>query len=392
LKDRIAPPARRLAHFKPHFFATLGARIAQMQAEGVDVIRLDEGSPDLPPAPHIIEVLQQRAALPDRHGYQPHRGPRALREAWAELYQRLHGVELDMDREIVPLLGSKEGVFHIHLALVEPGDVVLAPDPGYITYTRGALIAGGELYYMALSPERDYLPELEAIPADILERAKLLWLNYPSNPTTAVANEAFFERAVEFARQHSILLCHDAAYTQVVFDNYRAPSILEAPGAIDVSVEFNTLSKSHNMAGWRTAALVGNPDVIGDFYRLKTNADSSHFLPVMEAATQALRGDQTWLKERNEIYRQRRDMVLDGLQALGLAVRSPCASLYVWSPVPSGWTCEDFALAALEEAHVSFTPGTVFGENGAGYVRFSLTAPVERVIEAMERLKGWMGK
>jgi LL-diaminopimelate aminotransferase len=308
------------------------------------------------------------------------------------MYYRLFAVELHPQDEIVPLLGSKEGIFHLSLAYVEPGDIVLVPDPGYITYTRGALVAGGEVHRMPLLPERGYLPDLDALPKEILRRVKLMWLNYPNNPTAAVADLAFFTQAVELAQRYDFLLCHDAAYMQVAFDGEQPPSLLQVPGAKDVAVEFNTLSKSHNMAGWRTGALLGNAQVVRDLYTLKTNADSSHFLPIFDASTAALTGDQSWLVERNEIYRQRRDVVVDALRRMGLPVSTPRASLYVWSPIPTGWDCTSFVTAVLEGSGVSLTPGTVFGPGGEGFVRISITAPLERIQQAMERLEGWLAK
>ena len=384
--------AGRMSHLAAHFFAALSARLQVLQAEGRDIIRLDEGAPDLPPAPHILEALQRSAARPDAHSYQTHRGPRSLRQAWAGMYRRLYAIELDPEQEITPLLGSKEGIFHLSLAYIEPGDVALVPDPGYITYSRGALIAGGEVFPMPLLPERGYLPDLEALPRPVLQRAKLMWLNYPNNPTAAVANLDFFNQAVELAREYGFLLCHDAAYMQVAFDGEQPPSLLQAPGAKEVAVEFNTLSKSHNMAGWRSGALLGNPQAVRALYILKTNADSSHFLPIFEASTAALTGDQSWLSERNEIYRQRRDVVVAGLGRIGLAVPAPRASLYVWLPVPTGWSSADFASAALEQAGVSLTPGTVFGPGGEGFVRISITTPSERIQQAMDRLGDWLGQ
>lgn len=384
--------AGRMSHLAPHFFAALSARLQAMQAQGRDIIRLDEGAPDLPPAPHIVEALVRSAAQPDAHSYQPHRGPRSLRQAWADTYRRLYGVELDPENEIIPLLGSKEGIFHLSLAFIEPGDIALVPDPGYITYTRGALMAGGEVYSMPLLPERGYLPDLLALPPEILRRARLMWLNYPNNPTAAVASLEFFTQAVELAREHGFLLCHDAAYMQVTFTSERPPSLLQVPGAKEVAVEFNTLSKSHNMAGWRAAALLGNSDAVRALFTLKTNADSSHFLPIFEASTAALTGDQSWLVERNKIYRQRRDAVVAGLRRLGLAVSLPRASIYVWSPVPAGWNSISFATAALEQAGVSLTPGTVFGPGGEGFVRISITAPLDRIQLAMDRLGEWLDR
>jgi LL-diaminopimelate aminotransferase len=379
-----------MAHLEPHFFASLNARLAALQAEGRDIIRLDEGSPDLPPAPHIIEALSRAARRPDTHSYQPHRGTAALRQAWGGMYQRLYGVELDAETEILPLLGSKEGIFHLGLAYLEAGDVVLAPDPGYITYTRGAQAAGAEVHTFPLQGGCGYLPDLSAIPENLLRRAKLMWLNYPNNPTAAVADRGLFAQAVALAQEYGFLVCHDAAYTQIAFDGERPPSLLETPGAGQVAVEFNTLSKSHNMAGWRTGALVGNSQAVRALYTLKTNADSGHFLPILEATTAALTGDQGWLVERNEIYRQRRDVVVAGLRQMGLPVSVPRASLYIWSPVPGGWNSVDFTIAALEQASVSVTPGTVFGAGGEGFVRISITAEVERIRQAMERLGEWI--
>ncbi len=379
-------PAERLNRLTTQYFACLNAKIVALQAEGADVIRLDIGSPDLPPPPEVIAALVNSAAQPDHHGYQSHNATQALRQAWADLYQRLYGVTLDPDREILPLLGSKEGIFHLTLALVNPGEVVLIPDPGYLTYTQSALLAGGEPYYLPLQPECHFLPDLEAIPEAIARRAKILWLNYPNNPTAAVAPREFFAQAAAFARHYDVLLCHDAAYSRVTFEGYLAPSPLQIPGAREVVIEFNSLSKSHNMAGWRVGAVLGQAEALGALYKLKTNADSGHFLPILEAATVALSTEQSWLDERNLHYQRRRDLVVDGLHRLGLPVATPLASIYVWSPVPPGWRALDFTTAMLESAHVSLTPGTVFGAHGEGYLRIALTQSEERIAEAMQRM------
>jgi LL-diaminopimelate aminotransferase len=384
--------AQRLQVLPAHFFASLGARIGTLQAQGLDVIRLDEGSPDLPPTPNIIDAMTRSAQDASHHSYQPHRGTVELRLAWAKMYQTAYGVDLAPESEVLPLLGSKEGIFHLAMATINPGDIALVPDPGYVSYTRGTLFAGGQPVYFPLLPERGYLPDFDSIPSDVARKAKILWLNYPNNPTAAVATLEVFSRAVEFARQYDLLLCHDAAYTQVTFDGYHAPSLLVVPGAKDVAVEFNTLSKSHNMAGWRVGAALGNAQVLRDLYVLKTNQDSGHFLPVLDAATEAMCGDQSWLTSRNEVYRQRRDVTIHGLRALGLDAEKPLGSIYVWSPVPSGWNSGDFASAALEEAQVSLTPGSFFGKGGEGYVRVSLTAPLERIEEAMRRLERWLNR
>ncbi|RME34769.1 MAG: aminotransferase class I/II-fold pyridoxal phosphate-dependent enzyme, partial [Deltaproteobacteria bacterium] len=370
-----------------HFFALLEERLTDLRAAGADLIRLDVGSPDLPPPPHVIETLQRAAARPDAHGYQAHNATPALREAWAAHYQRHYGVHLNPQREILPLLGSKEGIFHLSLALLRPGDVVLAPDPGYVTYRRGAQRAGAQIHSLPLRPENGYLPDLEAIPAEILRRARLLWLNYPHNPTGATAQRAFFERVIAFARRHDLTVCHDAAYSLVTFDEYRAPSILEIPGALEIAVECNSLSKSHNMAGWRTGVLAGNAETVQALYRLKTQADSGHFLPILEAATAALEHTPPqWIAQRNREYALRRDTALEGLAALGLHPASPKGGMYVWSPLPPGWqSAEAFATECLTRAHVSLTPGTVFGPRGEGYFRLALTVPAPRLREALER-------
>jgi LL-diaminopimelate aminotransferase len=384
-------PAERMQHLVPHFFASLSLKISQMQSAGLDVIRLDEGSPDLPPSEPVISALTRSASDPTHHSYQPHRGPQALRQAWVKMYSRNWGVNLDADTQVVPLLGSKEGIFHILLALVQPGDVVLVPDPGYVTYTRGALFAGAEPVSFRLLPERGYLPDLASIPSRVLARARMIWLNYPNNPTAAVATDEFFEEAVAFASKYGLLLCHDAAYNQVTFNGEHAPSLLQASGACEVAVEFNTLSKSHNMAGWRVGAALGSPAALRLLFTLKTNADSSHFLPVLDAAVEAMTGDQSWLVERNAIYRRRAELLVAGLRSLGLSVQMPQASLYVWCPLPAGWSSAvDFATAALENARVSLTPGTLFGQGGEGFLRISITAPEEKIAEAVRRLADWM--
>ncbi|MBC8331894.1 MAG: aminotransferase class I/II-fold pyridoxal phosphate-dependent enzyme [Anaerolineae bacterium] len=369
----------------PNYFATLSARVAALRAAGYDVIRLDIGSPDLPPAVHIVEALTCSARDSTSHGYQPLSGSSEIRRAWAQLYQNQHGVKLDPE-DLLPLLGSKEGVFHLSLAILNPKDVVLIPDPGYQTYAQGARFAGAEPVSFPLLPENGFLPDLDAIPIETARRARLMWLNYPNNPTAAVADLEFFARAVEFARSYGILLVHDAAYTQVTFDGWRAPSILEVPGAADVAVELNTLSKSHNMAGWRLGIAAGNAEAITALLKLKTHADSGHFLPVQDGAVAALTGDQGWLVTRNAVYQDRRDAAMTALRGMGLLPHSSKASLYIWCPIPAGWRSMDFALHILNTAHVSLTPGIIFGPRGEGYFRLSLVRPVDVIETAMNRI------
>jgi len=379
--------ADRMGVFPDHFFAVLNTKIREMQAQGQDVIRLDIGSPDLPPDARIIGTLKRSAERSNSHGYQPHQGPISLRKAWAGMYQRLYQVDLDPEDEVLPLLGSKEGIFNLVMSCINPGDVVLIPDPGYLTYNAATGFAGGEPVFMPLTSENDYLPNLSAIPERALTDAKLLWLNYPNNPTAGVADLDFFTQAVNLAQEHQLLVCHDAAYSQVTYDGYKAPSILQVPGAKAVTVEFNTLSKSHNMAGWRTGVAVGNRDVISQLHALKTNIDSGQFLPIMEAAEAALNGDQAWLAERNLVYQERRDIVIKSINHLGLKARVPHASLYVWCAVPAGWTAREFTTMLLEQARVSLTPGDIFGSQGEGYMRISFTVPKARIKEAMQRMK-----
>lgn len=382
--------AERMTPLDTQYFAALERKVSAMRAVGADILRLDIGDPDLPPAEHIISALQRSAAGPDSHGYQSNRGTPNLRRAWVETYRRRYQVELDEASELTPLMGSKEGIFQVTLALAGPGEVVLVPDPAYLAYETSAIISQAEIFPLPLLPENRFLPDLESIPEAIARRAKLLWLNYPNNPTGAVASLEFFAEAVEFARRYGILLCHDAAYSLVAFDGYQAPSFLQVPGAKEVGIELNTLSKTYNMAGWRVGAAVGNAEAIKALYSLKTYVDSGHFLPVMEAATAALTGDQTWLEERNLVYQRRRDRLMRGLQAMGFAPETPQASLYIWCPVPAGWTATRFCETLLDEAHVSLTPGTVFGRCGEGYTRISLCVPEEQIDAALDRIAQWM--
>ena len=374
---------------KKHFFAQLDEMIATLNAQGVDVIRLDIGSPDLPPHPEVIDVMQRAVAQPDTHGYQRHIGPLSHRQAWADMYQRVFSVMLDPEKEIVPLLGTKEGIFHLSQAIIEPGDVVLIPDPYYVTYVRGAEFAGGKPYFIPLLPENDYLPELDRIPAEVADAAKLIWVNYPNNPLSATAPLSFYEELVEFAKVHNIIICADAAYSQVYYGDEKPPSILQVNGAKDVAIEFNSLSKSHNMAGWRVGAAVGEPLVLKKLLKLKTHADSGHFGPTLEAASHAMGTEASWIHERNAVYRERRDLIVSSLHKMGADVRSPQASLYVWCPIPDGWTSEAFALSMLQEANVSIAPGMVFGSKGEGYLRISLTQPKEVIEVAMQKLTDW---
>lgn len=379
--------AQRVANLPPYVFARVGRRIRELTAEGKDVIRLDIGSPDLPPPDFIIEALYRSAKDGSKHGYGGYYGTPQLRRAIATYYQQRFGVELDPDTQVAPLIGSKEGIVNAAFAFVNPGSVVLVPDPGYPTYTLGTLLAGGQPYRVRLLAENGFLPDLEAIPEEVARAARILWLNYPNNPTGAVAPFEFLERAVAFGKRHNMLIAHDNPYCDVTFEGYVAPSILQVPGAMDVALEFNSLSKAYNMAGWRVGMAVGNTAAVGTLAKTKTNVDSGIFLAIQDAATVALTGDQEWLRDRNEIYRERRDLILAGLHEVGMRARKPQASLYVWAETPAGYTSEEFATRLLEEAGVSMTAGTVFGQDGEGYLRISMGMSTDRVREAMERLK-----
>ena len=374
---------------KKHFFAQLDETIAALKTQGVDVIRLDIGSPDLPPHPSVIETLQHASARSDSHGYQTHLGPLSYREAWAGMYKHVFGVMLDPAREIVPLLGTKEGIYHLSQAIIKAGDVVLIPNPYYPTYLRGTELAGGEPYFMPLLAENGYLPDLDAIPAEIADKAKLMWINYPNNPLSVVAPLAFYEKLVRFAKEHDILICADAPYSQVYYGENVPPSIMQIDGAKDVAIEFNSLSKSHNMAGWRIGVAVGNVSALETLLKLKTNVDSGHFGPMLDAASHAMGLHSSWIEERNAIYRERRDIIVESLLNLGVDVANPQASLYIWCPIPASWTSENFALAMLKEAGVSVAPGTVFGSKGEGFIRISITQPKEIIEIAMQKMSKW---
>jgi len=379
--------ANRIGNLPPYVFARLGDRIRQLTAQGRDIIRLDIGSPDLPPPDFVIEALCRSARDPSRHGYGGFYGTPGLRRAMVTYYERRFGVELDPNKEVAALIGSKEGIANMALAFVDPGEPVLVPDPGYPTYTLGTLLAGGVPYRVPLRAENGYLPDLEAIPAEVARAAKILWLNYPNNPTGAVAPLEFFDRAVHFARQYDLLICHDNPYCDLTFDGYVAPSLLQVPGAREVALEFNSLSKTYNMAGWRVGMAVGNALAVEALARTKTNIDSGIFLPIQDAATLVLSADQSWLTERNEIYRQRRDLILTALQAVGLEANKPVAGLYVWARIPDGYTSDQFAGRLLEEIGISVTPGSTFGAHGEGYIRLSLGMATERIRQAMDRLR-----
>lgn len=384
--------AKRIASLHPYYFAQVGAKIRALEAQGWRILRMDIGAPDGPPPPFVIETLRRRVQDPHVHAYSPYGGLPEYREAWAHYYEARFGVSLDPKTEVLGLIGSKEGIFHLVQALVDPGDVVLVPDPGYLTYQGAARVAGAEQVHLPLREDRGFFPDLESIPEDVARRARILWLNYPNNPTGATVTLEELARAVDFARRYNILVAHDAPYVDVVLEpGVRPPSILQVPGSKEVAVEFNSLSKRANMAGWRLGAVVGNPEALAALHRYKSQVDSSHFRPIMEAGAVALTDTRmdAWMEERNAVYRQRRDIILVHLDDLGLQATAPVAGMYIWARLPQGWDSMTYAQRLLEEAGVSVTPGVVFGPHGEGHVRISLGTATEVIEEAMERMLRW---
>jgi len=386
-------PAERIAGFKPYFFATLNQKINELKKKGVSIIRLDMGSPDLPPTDEIIDVMVKNARDPRQHGYSALGGPPAFKQACADYYLKRFNVKLDPTKEVLALVGSKEGVFNLSQVILNPGDISLVPDPCYPAYREGGRIAGAELYDMPLLPENKFLPDLNTIPDAVLEKAKILWLNYPNNPTGAIAPLSFFEKAVRFAHDHQILIAHDAPYVDICFDGYVAPSILEVDGAKDVAIEFNSLSKTYNMAGWRIGMAVGNANAVNYLSIYKSQMDSSQFNPLLAAGIFALTSDQEWIQDRNDIYLERRDIVVKGLKACGFHVDSPQAAIYVWAHLPEGLTDSvEFCNRLLEETGVSLTPGSIYGKHGEGFIRISLGTSTAEMKTALDRIQSWMKK
>src|SRR5215211_5650192 len=379
-------PSSRLDRLPPYLFAELERKVSAKRAAGVDVISLGIGDPDTPTPAPVVEALAASAREPGTHRYPSNRGRSELREAVARFYGRRFGIELDPDTEILPALGAKECVFNLNLAFLDPGDAALAADPGYPVYTGGPLLAEADPVLMRLLPEHGFAPDLDAISPGDSARARLMYLNYPNNPTGAVAPHGLFERAVRFAREHDTLVVHDASYTETTFDGYVAPSFLETPGAKEVGVEVFSLSKGWNMTGWRTAALVGNADAVAAYWKLKTNIDSGLFEAVQLATVAALEAGPP--AEMPEIYRRRRDLVCDALREIGVEVTPPKGTIYVWAPVPDGHSSASYCELVLEEAGVVVSPGGAYGPNGEGFFRISLTVPDERLGEAVERLRG----
>lgn len=381
--------AKRIENLPPYLFVEVVKKINAKKARGEEVISFAIGDPDMPTPPHIIKKLCQTAEDPANHRYPESEGLPELHQAIAKWYQQRFGVSLDPDTEVLPLIGAKEGIAHIALCFIDPGDIALVPDPGYPVYSIGTMLAGGNPYYMPLTKENNFLPDLDIIPKETAEKARLLWINYPNNPTGAVADLDFFNKIVKFAQQHNLAVCHDAPYTEVAFDGYRPVSFLQADAAREVGIEFHSLSKSYNMTGWRIGMAVGNATMINALKTVKSNMDSGIPQAIQYAAIEALTGPQDCIQKHNAIYQRRRDLVVDMLSDIGLEAESPKASLYVWSKIPEGYTSIEFANDLLEQVGVVVTPGIGYGKNGEGYIRLSLTIPDAGLVKGLSRLAGW---
>lgn len=379
--------AKRIAELPPYLFAEIDKKVAAKKAEGVDVISLGIGDPDQPTSSHIVDKLCEEGRNPANHRYPSYFGMPEFRRAAAEWVSKRFGVGLDPDTQVLPMIGSKEGIAHIFLAFVDPGEVSLVADPGYPVYNTGTILAGGVPHFLPCLEENDFLPDLTAIPEDVASRAKIMMIGYPNNPTSAIATESFFADVVDFARAHDIVVIHDNAYSEIAYDGYKPPSFLQTPGAKEVGVEYHSLSKSFNMTGWRIAFAIGNEHVIEALGRVKTNIDSGVFNAVQHAGIAALEGPQDCVAEMCRIYQRRRDTVMPVLSDLGLAARTPKATIYVWVHVPDGYTSASFATHVLDKAGVIVAPGTGYGPSGEGYVRLSLTVSDDRLAEALDRIR-----
>jgi len=381
--------ASRIENLPPYLFIEINKKIAEKRAKGEEVISFAIGDPDIPTPSHIIDKMCEASKDPANHRYPADDGLYELRQAVAAWYQKRFGVSLDADKEVLLLIGAKDGIAHIPLCLIDPGDITLVPDPHYPVYPVSTMLAGGECYYLPLKKETGFLPDLDVIPDDVLKKAKFLWINYPNNPTGAVADIDFFNRVVSFAQRHDLAVCHDGPYTEVAFDGYQPLSFMQAEGVMEVGVEFHSLSKSYNMTGWRIGMAVGNAELINALKVLKSNIDSGVPQAIQYAAIEALTGHQDCIQKHNATYQRRRDLLVDVLNGIGVETTPPKAGLYVWAKVPQGYTSVDFATDLLEKVGVVVTPGIGYGKNGEGYVRLSLTIPDAGLVKGLSRLAEW---
>jgi LL-diaminopimelate aminotransferase len=383
----VVEMASRVRHLPPYLFATIDRMKQEAKAKGVDVIDMSIGDPDLPTPDHIVASMKTAVQNPEHHRYPSYEGMLSYREAVAEWYKKRFDVALDPRTEVLSLIGSKEGIGHIPLAFVNPGDHVLVPSPGYPVYPVSTLFAGGEVCLMPLREENGFLPDFKSIPENILKNSRLMFINYPNNPTSAVAPRAFFEETIALAAKHNIIVCHDAAYSEIYFDDEKPFSFLEIDGAKETGIEFHSLSKTYNMTGWRIGFAVGNCDVIAGLGKIKTNIDSGVFQAIQEAGITALGTDDSVLSGIRRTYQERRDVLHEGLKSIGMELSKPKASFYLWTKVPAGFDSAGFVVHMLEKAGVLATPGNGFGAPGEGYVRFALTVPAERTKEAVARIR-----
>ncbi|MBI4298445.1 MAG: LL-diaminopimelate aminotransferase [Chloroflexi bacterium] len=381
--------ANRIEKLPPYLFVEISRKIAVKRSQGIDVITFAIGDPDIPTPPHIINRLREASLDSRNHRYPETEGLPEYRRAVSQWYKRRFGVSLDPDKEVISLIGAKEGIGHAALCFIDPGDIALVPDPGYPVYSVGTLFAGGECYWMPLLEENGWLPDLDAIPREVARKAKVLWLSYPNNPTGAVAGLDYFQRVVEFAKQYDIAVLHDAPYSEIAYDGYKPVSFLQAHGAKDVAIEFNSLSKSYNMTGWRIGMAVGNSEMINALMRVKSNLDSGVPQAIQVAAIEALTGHQDAIDQHNAIYKRRRDKVVHALRQIGLKVQPPKASLYIWARIPEGYTSSEFATLLLDEKDIVVTPGAGYGRQGEGHIRLSLTIPDAELERGLKRLASW---
>ena len=381
--------ASRIDRVPPYLFVEISRKIAEKKSQGIEVIGFGIGDPDIPTSEEVIERLRKTSLDAANHRYPETDGLPEFRRAAADWYQRRFGISLDPDKEVLPLIGAKEGIGHAALCFIDPGDIALVPDPGYPVYSVGTWFAGGECHWMPLLEEQGWLPDLDAIPAEVAQRAKVMWINYPNNPTGAVANLDYFQEVVDFARRHDIAVMHDACYTEVAYDGYKPASFLQARGAAEVGLEFHSLSKSYNMTGWRVGVAVGNPEFIRALMVVKSNLDSGIPQAIQQMGIQALDSAQESIDERNAVYQCRRDRVIKVLHDIGLQVEPPKASLYVWTRIPEEYTSAQFTALLLEELDIVVTPGTGYGQYGEGYIRLSLTIPDAQLEEGLRRLGSW---